>query len=153
MHSAWWSRLSLVLSDIPPWGPPPGWSLLRHVCAAFRNAGDCATPSGMLGPSGKFGTPFERMHFANASRLDRFEAVVPVGVVEDPQAASVRVQVAAAVAIVSSAVGRRCRRVEFRLGCRLLIVSMSWASGSECGLGGSGWRGEDAGIGVVRDHV
>ena len=121
-----------MLSDIPPWGPPPGWSLLRHVCAAFRNAGDCATPSGMLGPSGKFGTPFERMQVANASRLDRFEALVPVGVVEDPQAAIATLQVAAAVAIVSSTVGRGCRCVQFWLGWRLLIVSMSWSSGSAC---------------------
>src|SRR5580704_1555836 len=104
MHCAWWSRLSLALSDIPPCGPPPGWSLLRHVCAAFWNAGDCAIPSGTLGPSGKFGTACERMQFANASRLGRFEAVVPVGLVEDPQAAIAIVQVAAANAIGSNAV-------------------------------------------------
>ena len=121
-----------MLSDIPPCGPPPGWSLLRHVCAAYWNAGDCATPSGMLGPSGKFGTPCERMHFANASRLDRSEAAVPVGLVEDPQAASAMLQVAAANAMVSHAVGRRCRCLECWLRCRFVIVSTWLSSAGAC---------------------
>jgi hypothetical protein len=98
MHSAWCSMLSLVLSGIPARGPPAGWTYLRHTCAADLNAGEFVTASGILGPSGKFGTPCERMHTANAS-CGLTEAPVRLELPNDPQAASVSVQAAAATAI------------------------------------------------------
>lgn len=136
MHCAWWSRLSLVLSGIPPCGPPPGRSLLRHVCAADWNAGDCVSASGILMPppalgSGKLATPCERMHSANAS-CGLTEAPVRLDLPDDPQAASASAQVAAANAMVYNAIGRRCRCLECRLRCRLLIVSTCLSSAGAC---------------------
>ena len=98
MHSAWRNMLSRTLSGIPPCGPPPGWSLLRHFCTAGLNAGDCVSASGILLPSGKLGTPCARMHTANAT-CELTEAAVRLGLPDDPQAASASAQAAAATAI------------------------------------------------------
>lgn len=72
--------------------------MLRHVCRADLNAGDCVSASGILLESGKFGTPCERMHTANA-RCGGTEAPGRLDLPDDPQAASASAQVAAATAI------------------------------------------------------
>jgi hypothetical protein len=98
MHSAWCNMLSRTLSGIPPCEPPPGRSLLRHFCTAGLNAGDRASASGILLPSGKLGKPCARMHTANATG-ELTDAAVRPGLPDDPQAASASAQAAAATAI------------------------------------------------------
>jgi hypothetical protein len=78
MHSAILSSFASVCADgcvvePGPGGPPPGINFPHFACAAL-NAGDetvpalawKAKPPPAVG-SGKLGTPFERMHLANAS--------------------------------------------------------------------------------------
>jgi hypothetical protein len=54
---------------------------------AGLNEGKLVSASGMLGPSGKCGTPCARMHCANATYL-LTEAVVWLGLLPEPQAAT-----------------------------------------------------------------
>jgi hypothetical protein len=79
------------------------------------NAGESALAAGMLGPSGKFGTPRARMHLENA-RHGFTDAAVRLELREEPQAVSPSRQVAAANAI-RYRVHRRLR-ILFRLRSR-----------------------------------
>ncbi len=73
MHSEIFSIASFACADGGPVGGPPPGSSLRHFACAALNAGDDGSipefdgiwmPPPPVG-SGKFGTPFERMHSAN----------------------------------------------------------------------------------------
>jgi hypothetical protein len=126
MHLASVSSWSLRLSDGGP-RPAGGCASFPQDCWADLNAGDwvlmsfgTTSPPVALG-SGKFGTPWARMHCAYASSGPPL-ARVPLGLLEDPQAAIAVAQTTAANAAD--------KRLAVGLGWVLVAWSMSLASGS-----------------------
>jgi len=136
IHSEIWSNWACACRDGGPEpGPPPGSRCLQEVWADW-NAGDCSlTPEfapriWMLLPwtfgSGKFDTPCERMHLANANAPPSLVCPVSLLLVlllvgsEEPQAA-----IASAQPRVANAIGSLRR---WRLSALLSLALRSVAA-------------------------
>jgi hypothetical protein len=109
MHSAVSVACSICCSLACVFGPPPGINF-KHAAWAALNDGDCGlmpVPA-MLSPppppdgSGKFVTPWARMHLLKAIAVSASDLVLRFSLAA-PQAASAIAQVSASIATVRSA--------------------------------------------------